>query len=159
MKKSLVLIAGIAAAIAFAGVCRAQIDPFMGTWKLNEAKSTFAPGVPRNDTVVYEAAGDKVKVTVDSTDTDGRSTHNEWTGNFDGKDYPVIGDSTSDACSYKKISDRMLQFTLKKSGKVTVIGRIVVSADGKSRIVTTSEAGAEAGSFKITRDRLVYNKQ
>jgi hypothetical protein len=51
----------------------------------------------------------------------------------------------------------VLQFTVKKDGKVTVTGRIIVSADGKTRAVTTSEAGAK--SFRITRDRAVYDKQ
>ena len=37
-------------------------DAFMGVWKLNEAKSEFSPGAPKNSTVVYEAEGDKVKV-------------------------------------------------------------------------------------------------
>ena len=140
----------LAAAASFAE------DPQMGTWKLNEAKSKFAPGVPKNHTVVYEAAGDNVKITVDGTDKDGKSTHNEWTGKFDGKDYAVTGDPTSDMRSYKKISDRVLTFTVKKDGKATVTGRVVVSADGKSRVVTTSEAGAERKSL---RNRSVYDKQ
>jgi len=42
----------------------------MGTWKLNEAKSKIGAGSPKNSTVVYEAAGDSVKVTVDGTDGD-----------------------------------------------------------------------------------------
>jgi hypothetical protein len=138
-----------------AALCFAD-DPQMGTWKLNEAKSKFAPGVPKNHTVVYEAAGDNVKITVDGTDKDGKSTHNEWTGKFDGKDYPVTGDPTSDMRSYKKIGDRVLTFTVKKDGKATVTGRVVVSADGKSRIVTTSDAGAEG---KSPRNRSVYDKQ
>ena len=138
-----------------AALCFAD-DPQMGNWKLNETKSKFAPGVPKNHTVVYEAAGDKVKITVDGTDKDGKSTHNEWTGKFDGKDYPVTGDPTSDMRSYKKISDRLLTFTVKKDGKATVTGRVVVSADGKSRTVTTSDAGAEGKTF---RNRSVYDKQ
>jgi hypothetical protein len=129
----------------------------MGTWKLNEAKSKFAPGVPKNHTVVYEAAGGNVKVTVDGTDKDGKSTHNEWTGKFDGKDYPVTGEPTSDMRSYNKVGDRVLKLTVKKDGKVTVTGRIIVSADGKTRVVTTSEAGAEKG--KGFRNRSVYDKQ
>jgi hypothetical protein len=48
-----------------AGVCFGQ-GTFMGTWKLKETKSEFSPGAPKNSTVVYEAEGDKVKVTVDS---------------------------------------------------------------------------------------------
>ena len=148
---------GLILALCFFGaaVCFAD-DPQMGTWKLNEAKSKFAPGAPKNHTVVYEATGDNVKVTVDGTDKDGNATHNEWTGKFDGKDYPVTGDPTSDMRSYKKIGDRVLKLTVKKDGKVTVTGRIVVSADGKSRIVTTGEAGAEA---KSSKNRAVYDKQ
>ena len=49
-------------------------DPQMGTWKLNKAKSRFAPGRPKNYTVVCEATGDNVKVTVDGTDKGGK----EW---------------------------------------------------------------------------------
>jgi len=148
---------GLILALCFFGaaMCFAD-DPQMGTWKLNEAKSKFAPGVPKNHTVVYEVSGDNVKVTVDGTDKDGNATHNEWTGKFDGKDYPVTGDPTSDMRSYKKIGDRVLKLTVKRDGKVTVTGRIVVSADGKSRIVTTGEAGAED---KNSKNRTVYDKQ
>ena len=156
MKKSLILIASIALPIAFAGVCRAQNDPQMGTWKLNEGKSKLVSGAPKVHTVVYETAGDNVKVTVDGTDKDGNSTHNEWTGKFDGKDYPVTGDSTSDMRSYKKVGDRVLKMTIKKDGKVTVTGRIIVSADGKTRIVSTSEPGAKG---KSPTNTAVYDKQ
>jgi hypothetical protein len=47
---------GLTLALCFFGaaLCFAD-DPQMGTWKLNEAKSKFAPGVPKNHTVVYDA--------------------------------------------------------------------------------------------------------
>ena len=99
-----------------AAVCFAQ-EAFTGTWKLNEAKSKLGPGAPKNTTVVYEAAGDSVKVTIDGTDNDGKPTHNEWTGRYDGKDYPVTGDPNSDARSLKKIDDRTLGFTSRKAAK------------------------------------------
>jgi hypothetical protein len=68
-------------ALCFVGVavCFAA-DAFIGTWKLNEAKSKFSPGTPKNLTVVYEAVDDNVKVTIDGTDGEGKPTHNEWTG-------------------------------------------------------------------------------
>ena len=143
--------------LCFVGVavCFAD-DANMGTWKLNEAKSKLAPGAPKNNTVVYEAAGDNVKVTVDGTDKDGKATHNEWTGKFDGKDYPVTGDPSSDARSYTKIDDRTLGLNVKKGGKVTTSGRIVVSADGKSRTVTTSGTDSKGTKVKSTA---VYDKQ
>jgi hypothetical protein len=140
----------VAGAMGFAN------DVNMGTWKLNEAKSKFAPGTPKNTTVVYEAAGDDVKVTIDGTGNDGNPTHNEWTGKFDGKDYPVTGDPNSDARSLTKIDDHTLAFKVKKDGKVTISGRIVVSADGKSRTVTTSGTDAKGTKVKSTA---VYDKQ
>jgi hypothetical protein len=136
-------------------VCFAD-DANMGTWKLNEAKSKLSPGAPKNTTVVYEAAGDNVKVTIDGTDKDGKPTHNEWTGKFDGKDYPVTGDPNSDARSITKIDDRTLGFNVKKGGTATISGRIVVSADGKTRIVTTSGTDAKGNKVKST---VVYDKQ
>lgn len=128
----------------------------MGTWKLNEAKSKLAPGGAKNHTVTYEAAGDDVKVTVDGTNPDGSAAHNEWTGKFDDKDYPVTGDPTSDMRSYKMINANKLALTIKKGGKVTVTGEIVVSADGKTRTVTTSGTDQQGKKFKSIA---VYDKQ
>ena len=132
-----------------------QTDPQIGTWKINEAKSKF-PGKARNHTVVYEAAGDQVKVTVDGVDESGNSTHSEWTGKYDGKEYPVTGDANSDVRSYRKINKNTLTITGKKNGKVTLSGRIVVSRDGKSRTVTTTTTDAQG---KKARTVAVYDKQ
>lgn len=73
---------------------------------------------------------------------DGKPTHNEWTGKFDSKDYPVVGDPTSDARSYTKIDDRTLGLNAKNNGKTTRSGRITVAPDGKTRTVTTSGTDA-----------------
>ena len=132
-----------------------QSDPQIGTWKLNEAKSKFA-GKARNNTVVYEAAGDQIKVTVDGVDENGGAVHNEWTGKFDGKDYAVTGDAASDMRSYRMIDKHTLELTLKKGGKTIVTGRIVVSHDGKSRTVTTTATDAQG---KKVTNVAVYDKQ
>jgi len=144
-------------AVFFAGVVvYAADDPNMGTWKLNEAKSRFSPGSTKNQTVVYEAAGDQVKVTVDGVDGNGQPTHNEWTGKFDGKYYAVTGDPTSDTRSYRRINSRTLALTAKKGSKITLTGRITVSANGKTRTVTTT---GKNGSGKIMHNTAVYDKQ
>jgi len=95
-------------------------NPNLGTWKLNEAKSKIPAGFPKNLTVTYVAAGDSVKATVEGVGTQGKPTHSEWTGKFDGKDYPVTGDPTSDSRSLKQIDPRTLELTSKKGGKVTI---------------------------------------
>ena len=131
-------------------------DANIGTWKLNEAKSKIGAGAPKNTTVVYEAAGDNVKVTVEGVDSAGKPTHNEWTGKYDGKDYPVTGDPNSDMRSLKKIDDHTLELTIKKGGKITGTGRIVVSADGKTRTVTVKGTDSTGKTFHATS---VYDKQ
>ena len=145
-----VMVCMVAAAMCFAS------DPNMGTWKLNEAKSKVAAGLPKPVTVVYEVAGDKVKVTVDGIGADGQSMHNEWTGAFDNKDYPVTGDPSVDARSYKKVNDHTLMLANKKDGKVTTTARVVVSADGKTRTVETRGMDSEG---KMIRGIAVYDKQ
>jgi hypothetical protein len=136
-------------------VCIAD-DANIGTWKLNEAKSKFAPGAAKNTSVVYEAAGDSVKVTIDGIGNDGNPIHNEWTGKYDGKDYPVTGDSNSDARAVTKIDAHTLSFKIKKDGKTTSSGRIVVAADGMSRTVTSSGVDSKGRSVSNTA---VYDKQ
>ena len=153
--KARTMVLTVALCLLAGAVCFAS-DANMGTWKLNEAKSKFAAGATKNHTVVYEAAGDKVKVTVDGVDGDGKPAHNEWTGNFDGKDYPVTGVPSSDTRAYTKVNDHTLEMTVKKGGKVTATGRVVVSADGKSRTVTTSGTDAKGKKVKNTG---VYDKQ
>jgi len=139
-----------------AAAASAAADAQVGTWKLNEAKSKIAAGAVKNHTVVYEVAGDNVKVTVDGTDSQGKPAHNEWTGKFDGKDYPVTGDPSVDTRSYTKTDDHTLAMTVKKGGAVTLTGKIVVSADGKTRTVSTSGTDAKGQKFTSTA---VYDKQ
>jgi len=147
----------LTAALCFigVGVCFAQ-NPFMGTWILNETKSTLAPGMPKNNKVVYEPEGLDVKITIDGTDSTGNPTHNEWTGKFDGKYYPVAGDANSDSRSYTRKGIHELDFTVKNGTKITTTGRIVVSDDGKSRTVTSSGTDAQGKKFTSTD---VYDKQ
>ena len=143
-------------AMCFAALTLSFASPQMGTWKLNEAKSKFPPGASKNTMVVYEAAGDNIKVTVDGVDAQGKPTHNEWTGKFDGKDYPLAGDPSADTRSYKKVSANKLELANKKDGKVTATGTIVVSTDGKTRTVTVSATNAEGKKAHYTA---VYDKQ
>jgi hypothetical protein len=144
----------LAAFFAVVVACFAA-DANMGTWKLNEAKSKVSPGAPKNTMVVIAPAGDSVKVTVDGVGPDGKPTHNEWTGKFDGKDYPITGDPMSDTRAYKPVNDHTLALTEKKGSKVTNTGRVVVSSDGKNRTVTVSGTDAAGKKTNIT---FVYDK-
>lgn len=138
-----------------AALCYAS-DPSIGTWKLNAAKSKITRGMPRNQTVVYEASGDNVKVTTDGTDADGKPAHTEWTGKFDGQDYPVTGSTIEDTRALKKVNDHTFTISLKKDGKQVGSGHIVIAPDGKSRTVTITRTAADG---KMITSRAVYDKQ
>ena len=131
-------------------------NPNMGTWKLNEAKSKLPAGMMKNTLVVYTADGDSIKVVTDGTDGKGNPMHTEWTGKFDGKDYPLSGDPTADSRSYKKVNERILTLANMKDGNVTTSGRIVVSADGKTRKLTVS---AKDSAGKQIMSTAIYDKQ
>jgi hypothetical protein len=137
-------------------VCFAASDAAMGTWKLNEAKSKLAAGGAKNNTVTYEAAGDSIKVTIDGTAADGSALHSEWTGKFDGKDYPSTGNPNEDMRSAKQINDHTLHVTSKKGGKVMLTAHVVISPDGKSRTVTVNGTDAKGKKYKSVA---VYDKQ
>jgi hypothetical protein len=153
MKRAVTLILALFAvgvAVSFAA------DVNMGTWKLNDAKSKIGAGSPKGNTVVYEPAGDSVKVTVDGTDGSGSPTHTEWTGKFDGKYYPVTGDPNADSRSAKQINDHTLAVSSKKGDNVVSTGRIVVSPDGKTRTLTIRGTNATGKKYTSTA---VYDKQ
>jgi hypothetical protein len=92
----------------------------------------------------------------DGIDGAGNSTHSEWTGKFDGKDYPVKGDLNQDSRSYKRNGIHELDFQVKKGTNVTTTGRIVVSDDGKSRTVTSRGTDAQGKKYTSTA---VYDQQ
>ena len=150
------LVVTFAVWVAAGTICLAA-NPMMGTWKFNDAKSKIKSGTRHNTMVVYTKAGmGKMKCTVDGMDAKGKPAHNEWTGKFDGKDYPVTGDPTSDTRSYTKVDDRTYDIALKKGGKATGTVRIAVSADGKTRTVTINSATPRGKKFTNTE---VYDKQ
>ena len=131
-------------------------DPNVGSWKLNEAKSKIAKGAPKNLTVVYTADGESYKCVVDGVDATGKPAHNEWTGKFDGKDYPVTGDPTADSRSLKLVSPGHYAITNKKDGKTVLTGTIVFSADNKTRTLTSHMT--DAAGKKLT-STAVYESQ
>jgi len=144
-------------ALCFAGTALTFAQsPQMGTWKLDEAKSKIPAGLVKNSTVIYASEGDNVKVTTDGTGSDGKPLHTEWTGKFDGKEYPLTGDPTADSRTYKKIDEHTLELTSKKSGKVTNTGHVVVSKDGKTR---TLHLSASDSSGKKVSGVSMYEKQ
>lgn len=155
MKTKITLLAAFVSA-ATLSLCVAADDAFMGTWKFNEAKSKIPAGAAHNNTVVYAQSGDDVKVTGDGVDGTGKAMHAEWTGKFDGKDYPAKDIASHDMRAYSKVDDHTLTYIAKKGGKSVGHGKVVVAADGKSRTVTETMTGADGKPVNTTS---VFDKQ
>jgi hypothetical protein len=138
----------IVALLAFVAACAALVsaqsaNPRIGKWKLQQEP-------PALNIMTYEPWGNGgMKVTVDSTNKDGRKA--TWTYNtmFDGKDMPVSGDTRTETTSVKKVDDRTNEITNKRAGKVTQVIINVLSADGK-RIDNTYKNYNEKGELTTT---------
>jgi hypothetical protein len=149
-------IAIIAVALSFAAATASlAANPHMGTWKLNETKSKIPAGLNKNTSVVYTEQKDKMKVTVEGVDKDGKPTHGVWVGKPDGKAYETKGNLAWDGAVYKVVNDHTYEITTMKAGKVFSTGTSTVSADGKTRTVATEGTNAEGKKFS---SKAVYDK-
>ena len=133
-------------------------DAWIGTWKLNPAKSKYSPGLaPKSSTLVSVAVDGGFKQTVDTVmATLGLPTHSEVTAKLDGKDTPVKGNANADTSAYTRVDSRSYDVVSKKNGKVTLTSRVVISADGRTRTVT--QTGVDAQGKKVN-NYLVYDRQ
>jgi hypothetical protein len=152
--KTRITAVAVAFSFAAAAACFAA-NPHLGTWKLNEGKSKIAPETGKNQTVVYTEMKDKMKVTVDGVDKDGKPRHGVWEGKTDGKAYKTEGNMSWDSMAYKVVNDHTYELTAMKGGKVISSGKSTISADGKTRTVTMS--GTMDG--KKFKNKAVYDKQ
>ena len=132
-------------------------EPWFGTWNLNLAKSTADRDARyKRATSKIEPWKDGLKVTYDLVGTRGGVTHMEWTGKFDGIDYPVQGVDYVLTHAYTRLNDRSYQITIKIDGAVSATARVEVSPDGKT--LTTLTTGTD-GQGKTVHTTAVYEKK
>jgi hypothetical protein len=155
MMKIRIAVVAVASSLLAAVACFAA-SPHMGTWKLNEAKSKMPEGMGKNTMVVYSEQKDKIKITVDGVDKDGKKTHSVWVGKFDGNAYPVKGNLSYNSVSYKMVNEHTNDITAMKDGTTVWTGTIKVAADGKSRTVTVNGTDADGKKFK---GKVFYDKE
>ena len=131
-------------------------NPIIGTWKLNPEKSNdSAHRIPKSLVYTYAANGDRIKLTRDEIGVQGQSRHSEWSGKFDGQDYPDAGNPGLDTMAIKRIGDRTFEFTGKKAGKVVATQKSVISEDGKTltNINNSKDEKGEPRSYTAVFDR------
>jgi len=133
----------------------ASNSAFLGTWKLNLAKSKSSAAQSLSSTYVVEAAGEGIKSTQDNVSDKGVKTHSTYTANFDGKTYPRVGSGRFSSIAFTRVNANSYTFVSK--GKTTTRnGTTVISADGKTRTETAIDKNADGTTVTTTS---VYEKQ
>jgi len=158
MRKPLLMVSLVACcAVVLSSSVALAAENWLGTWKLDLAKSKFSPGpAPKSLTLKFEATPGGIKFTGDGVSADGKPTHTMFLSKFDGKDVPYEGNPDADTAAPMKIDDNSYSNIWKKGGKVTISGKLVVSADGKTLTITQTGTNAKGEAVTITA---VYNKQ
>ena len=131
---------------AFAG------ENWVGTWKLNAAKSKLGAVAIRAQTLTFEATPAGIKLTSDGTDAQGKPMHGGYTSKFDGKDVPWAGNPMADTACAKRVDDNTYENIWKMAGKATVSATVSVSKDGKTLTVTQTgkdPSGAAVNSVAV----------
>ena len=158
MRKSL-LRASLAACIAIVVGSSVTLaaDNWLGTWKMNAAKSKFkpAPG-PQSQTLTFEATAEGTKLTSETVDADGKAIHGGYVSRFDGKDVPWEGNPNADTASSKRINASTYVNTWKMGGKATITSKVRVSKDGKT--LTINQTGRNSKGVTV-HSTVVYDKQ
>jgi hypothetical protein len=156
MKRHFVIASVVILALAVSGPLLAQSKLFVGTWKLNLAKSKYDPGpAPKSQTRTWGPTG---KVNVDGLDGAGKPLKYGYTIKTDGKGYPTTGaiPNGADSISTTQIAINTLEATFKRAGKQVEMTTFAVSKDGKVLTITAKGVTPSGTSFNNVN---VWDKQ
>ena len=137
---SLPFVVLVAAQAAAAGP-DAVPESWLGSWALNVARSTYASGDAPYKRATYriERAGERFRVIYDMVHPRGGTTHLEWTGRIDGRDYPLQGVDQAITYAYAPAGPDAWDIVVKIDGRVAARSRVTLSSDG--RTMTTATGG------------------
>lgn len=141
-------------------------SPLAGTWRLDVAKSKYSPGpAPKSGTYRYEVTRDGLKAVLDGVNAQGQKTHTEYSCGFDGKDCayhttvdgkPSTDPNATAAIYWKRTDDHTFEYAGKSKGRITGIGHVVISKDG--RVQTRTVTGTDAQGRKVD-NTVILEKQ
>jgi hypothetical protein len=132
-------------------------DQWVGTWKLNAAKSKFSPAPgPKSITVTISKAGAGLKFSATTVGADGQSSSTDFTTMLDGKDVAVTGATDYDMVSVKMLDPMTRHMVRKKGGKEVQTVHSVLAKDGKHYTSTTTGTNAKGQKVSST---IVFDKQ
>jgi hypothetical protein len=123
----------------------AQSSTWAGTWILNLAKSAYKPERPpiKRASRRIAQAGAQLTIIDEIVGSRGGVVHLEWTGAFDGMEYPVEGLDTPVTNAYRLLDERNCELVQRIDGHIVATARLSISSDGWTMTtVTTSPSGS-----------------
>ena len=137
-----------AAARASAGVPAT----WFGLWTLNVERSTYVPGPAPYKRAAYriEPFDNGFRVIYDMVHPRGGTTHLEWTGRMDGRDYALQGVDQAMTYAYAATGPNAWEIVVKIDGRVAARSRVTLSADGRTM---TTATGANTTVYEKQPDR------
>ena len=112
-------------------------DPFVGTWKMNHAKSKYTLGMPPKEQIAtITVKGRNMNVRIDAITAEGKKTMVHYTIPYDGG-MGKMSETTPayDGISAKHIGPNEREISRLKDGKAVFTARSFVSEDGNSMSV------------------------
>jgi hypothetical protein len=97
-----------------------------GSWQMQTVRNTASIG----PLTIYQSTKDGLKVSAGAEN---------YEATFDGRDYPVHGDSAHGTTALRRIDDNTIEETYKRDGRVVRISVEMVSEDGKSMRVASTD--------------------
>jgi hypothetical protein len=147
LKRVLVFAIVVVMAVMASSILLAQNNPFVGTWKLNLAKSKDTGAFPKEETLTVQLVGEQRRVTINGTATNGLPISFKYEVPEKGGAGKVLAGGPYDAVSGKRIDDNTREVSYMKGGKEVLQLRTAVSKDGNTMRLTVEGKDAQGKPF------------
>ncbi len=133
-------------------------NPFIGTWVMDRAQSTFSGAAPDKRVMRFEQVAAGIKHSTETVNLSGFIEdiyRLQYTFKVDGKEYPADQQMPVSTVSFKQIDANTVERTGKYRGDLLETVTYKVSPDGK--VLTLTQSGMQNGAE--VRSTQVFNRQ
>jgi hypothetical protein len=147
MKLIMALAAAAGMTVVASGILLAQSNPFVGTWKLNLAKSKDPGAFPKEETLTVQVVGGQRQVTIKGTATNGSPISFKYEVPDKGGLGKVLAGGPYDAVAGKRIDANTREVSYMMRGKGVLELRSAVSKDGNTMSLTVEGKDDQGRTF------------
>ena len=144
----------ISLALVLFGSPASAVDPqagapqaWLGSWVLNVSRSAYASAAPYKRAFYrIEQTSDGFRVIYDMVHPRGGTTHLEWTGRMDGRDYPLQGVDQAMTYAYTAAGSDGAEIVVKIDGRVAARSRVTIEDSGRTMVTRTTAGGVTSAT-------------